>query len=170
MLIEPRDALAQVAEQYVGVHEEGDNSGPLVESFQRAVDGKAEREPWCLAFCFFCLDQVTEHSGICSGLYRTESVMLLWAKTPKQWIRQKPAKGLIAIWQERRNSRLGHAGIVVATQSGGKLFWTVEGNTSPSSEVDRQGDGVYRKLRKGYSVPGSQMILLGFLDPFTQDQ
>ena len=40
--------LVELAQEFVGVKESGGNNrGPLIEDFQRMVDGKAQGEPWC---------------------------------------------------------------------------------------------------------------------------
>jgi hypothetical protein len=47
--------LVEFAKKYVGTKEDPkkDNSGELIVLFQKAVDGKAQGEPWCMAFTQF---------------------------------------------------------------------------------------------------------------------
>lgn len=61
----------------------------------------------------------------------------------------------------------GHAGIVVGCD--GKSIATLEANTSPgkavSAEADRNGDGVYKKVRTLDFTKKPGLCLLGFLNP-----
>jgi len=53
--------LVEEALKWVGTMEKGgDNKGPEVEEFQKAVDGKAQKEPWCMAYVQFCIKKVEE--------------------------------------------------------------------------------------------------------------
>lgn len=69
--------------------------------------------------------------------------------------------GDLILWQHGDTVQ-GHVGIVIAALQNGYL--TVEGNTSDSLGIDREGDGVFVKLRpKGGT---SKMKQLGFLRAF----
>lgn len=166
-IMPPRDEanLMLVAEamKYIGVTEHGgENKGPQVEEFQKAVDGKAAGEPWCAAFMMFCLQQAEDLTGLSSAVHRSEHCLTVWNMTPKDMRREKPEPGCLVIWQYGETTA-GHMGIVKEVLPDGRMI-TIEGNTSDSSGVEREGDGVFEKNR---SVVGSdKMKVAGFLLPF----
>jgi hypothetical protein len=153
-------ALAWLASQFDGVRESGGNNrGTLVERFQRAVDGKAEGEPWCLAFVMYCLDQVDELAGSHAHLLpRTEATQLLWNSARAELKTDGPEVGAIIVW--RSGPGRGHCGIVTGIVGGN--VETIEGNTGGGDQ--RDGDGVFRKRRINGQIPGMQ--LLGYLRPW----
>lgn len=153
--------LIDEAKKWIGTKETRPNGGSAVESFQKAVDGKAMGEPWCAAFCFFCIKQVEAETGHKSPLFFTEHVMTCWSKSPKNLRLVKPEPGALVLWRFD-NSASGHMGIVYDIQ--GESIKTIEGNTSDGSGVVREGDGVYERFR---SIHGSgKMKIVGYLDPF----
>jgi hypothetical protein len=159
--------LVKEASEYVGVKETGPNQGPDVEMFQRAVDGKASKESWCMCFVQYCIHQVEQQLGIRSNVFNSEHCLTVWRNTIHDLHRAHPAPGYIAIWQHYdefgKATSNGHTGIVTEVLDADR-FATVEGNTSDSSSVDRNGDGVYRKTR--YLKTHGTMQLVGFIDPF----
>jgi hypothetical protein len=174
---ERQRALVWWVKQWIGFSEEGGpNKGQAVERFQRAVDGKAEGEPWCLAFCFFCLkatDDLFDAMALASlpghRLYPTEHVLTAWGRSPLEARSDAPEAGALAVWQHVKDGQptsSGHAGIVVDVLSNG-TFRTVEGNTSKPGGDQREGDGVYLKERTMGGLPG--LRLLGFLKPWPQE-
>lgn len=156
------DLLVETAKSYIGIHEEGAaNHGAQVEEFQKAVDGKAQGEPWCMAFVQFCVKKASKQDV----LFDSEHCMTAWFKSPicarYDATETKVAPGFIAIWRHEGTSN-GHTGIVVSVTKDEIL--TVEGNTSGGPGVEREGDGVYLRPR---SRSGSgKMRLIGFIDPF----
>lgn len=177
MQIEPGEAkpriLAAEAKRWVGLTElGGDNRGQVVEMFQKAVDGKASGEAWCLSFVQFCIKQVDvlwdemtlQTSGMRSRLYPTEHVLTCWNQSPKEHRLTKPEPGCLILWNHTKDGKptsLGHAGIVIEVNSDGTCK-TVEGNTGDGAGVVREGDGVYKKNRK-WDQPAGSMVVLGFL-------
>ena len=156
--------------RWIGVKEVGgDNKGQLVEMFQKAVDGKAHGEAWCLSFIKFNLNWVDK---VCrevfddefgSKLFQTEHVMTMWHKSPKELRRTEPKTGYIAVWRHKGTTN-GHAGIVSTVLPSARRFNCIEGNTGPGAGVVREGDGVYERSR---SMDGAgSMELLGFLVPW----
>ncbi len=162
--------LIKNALPFVGVREEGGpNKGVWVEIFQKAADGKAQGEPWCMSFVQYCVKQAAKQLGILppkpfSDSADTEHCMTAWNKTPAQARYKEPKPGLIVIWK-KGSTQSGHTGIVVAADLAVGLMLTIEGNTGPdSSEVKREGDGVYLKTR---AIKGTgDMVVVGFIDPF----
>jgi len=154
-----QNALAAIAETYVGLTEVGgDNQGQMVERFQRAVDGKAQKEAWCLALVWHC---ILEAQVLCEKitmqsfeeqpeLFKTEHVMTMWNKSPKIQRITEPAPGVLALWQHFKNGKatgMGHVGIITRHITGTSVL-DVEGNTSnPDHGMVRNGDGIYLKKR-----------------------
>jgi hypothetical protein len=167
-------ALAWFAKQWVGFTEHGGpNKGQAVERFQRAVDGKAEGEPWCLGFVFYCIaateelsEELTQATLPKNNLVVSEHVMTAWKRAPTLARVAAPELGTIAIWNHLKDGEptdSGHAGIVVGLLDA-KRFETVEGNTSRPGGDQREGDGVYIKERTTDGLPG--LRLLSFLRPW----
>lgn len=171
-------ALAWLARQWVGFREEGGaNKGFAVERFQRAVDGKAQGEPWCLAFVMYCLasvDDLFESMAQLSlpghALYHSEHVMTCWARSPVKARVADPEVGALAIWEHHSHGKAtgsGHCGVVVELLGEGR-FRAVEGNTSEPGGDQREGDGVWLKERGIDGLPSLRLI--GFLRPWLDDR
>jgi hypothetical protein len=159
--------LIEVATKYIGVKEATNhNDGPEVEMFQKAVDGKANGESWCMGFVQYCIKQVEQIKNIRTNLFSSEHCLTVWNKTDHDMRRTEPQPGYIVIWQHG-NTTQGHTGIVTSgLQMDGVTFNTIEGNTGDGSGVVRDGDGVYRRTR---SINGAgSMKVLGFIDPFAE--
>lgn len=167
-----RRLLVSEAKRWVGFTEMGgDNKGQIVEAFQKAVDGKAVGEAWCLSWAMFCCknvdaavsDILEKETGL-HALENTEHCLTCWYKSPVTNQFTEPHPGDIAIWRHGTSSS-GHCGIVVQVENGTGYMWTVEGNTSSTdSSVQREGDGVYLK-RRNIRATGS-MKVIGFLQPW----
>jgi hypothetical protein len=164
-------ALAWFARQWVGFKEEGgQNKGQVVELFQRAVDGKAQGEPWCAAFLQFCVmrvddlfEEMTMVSAVRSRLYRSELCMDLVRYTPEDCRVTEPVPGAVVVWSKLQGglpSAQGHCGIVHGIYDGGVV--TVEGNTGMGDQ--REGDGVSFKRRARGDIPG--FVRLAWLAPW----
>lgn len=164
----PLNRLVELALSYEGVREVGGaNRGPEVEQFQKAVDGKAWGEPWCMAFVQFCVKKVCKEIGFSEVLPNTESCVELWKKVDPFLKLEKPMVGCLVIWENYHQGEptgKGHVGIVVEVLND-NLIETIEGNTGPDSKtINREGDGVYKKTRFSYSF--GKMRVLGFVAPF----
>ena len=142
------DVLIYEAERWVGAKEEGTNQGQIVQYFQKAVDGEADGESWCMCFCQFVFKSTRfileriDPTFTPLSLFATEHCMTLWKNTPEAQRLSKPEKGCLVIWQHydssNRPTTNGHCGIVVDVDSKGNLI-TVEGNTSSGKNIDRDG-------------------------------
>lgn len=162
--------LVHEATRWVGTREiGGNNRGQCVRMFQKAVDGVASGEPWCLAFVQFCCNQADGSFdamlGTCNKphlLFKTEHCMNLWDNMPEECKQGHPEAGTVAIWN-KRGTRQGHTGIVSSVLSMNEFF-TIEGNTSGKKSVDREGDGVFEKIRTMKDI--GSMTLVGFLRPW----
>lgn len=166
-----RTALVNIALSYRGVTEEGgDNQGDMVEMFQRAVDGVNSGEPWCMAFIQHCIKRAERLTNRRSNIFRSESVVETWKRSPLAMRRTTPGTGYVMLWQKGLTAQ-GHAGIICALKiaAPGPVVTgvvTVEGNTSPrrGDFIEREGDGVHEKDRTLTKM--GQFNLLGYLDPF----
>lgn len=155
-----RAELLLEANKWVGVHEKGgNNKGPEVEEFQRAVDGKASGEAWCLAFQQFILKKVEAKLKVKSGLYNTEHCMTLWNKNSAAYGVAKPKPGCWILWNHA-NTSSGHVGMVEFLEP----LRTIEGNTGPDkNRIQADGDGVYKKDR--HLLTYGDMKFVGYIDP-----
>lgn len=160
-LDEPLSRFLQIAMGEVGVRETGKNDGPDVRKYQLALDGVAQREPWCAAFVVWCLRQVEAELGVPSGLVLSEHVATMWNKSPQALKGQTPRVGSIFCWRKIGTAQ-GHMGIVEALGTDGKTILTIEGNTG-SGDI-REGDGVYRKRRPARAP--KDFMVLGYLYPW----
>jgi hypothetical protein len=121
---------------YVGVKEiGGQNKGPVVERFQKAVDGIAMGEPWCVSFVYYVANEVCRYYQVSNPLFKSEHCQTFYEYTPDKYKRRNPDPGTIFIKKNRMNMK-GHAGI-------NTLRGTIEGNTNDGDS--REGDGVYEK-------------------------
>lgn len=170
---ERRELLVKEALKWIGTKETGgENRGKEVEMFQRAVDGKAQGEPWCLAFVQFCVkaagkEYERRHGGVNKPdvFYQTEHCMTLWSKTDPRARLNDPIPGCLVIWQYWKDGRptpQGHVGIVVSVFD--QNIETVEGNTSGATSIEREGDVVARKFRRRF--PSGSMRVKGYLVPW----
>ncbi len=159
------------AKRWLGfVERGGDNKGQAVEAFQRAVDGKAVGEAWCMSFSQYCVKQVDllvdelleEQLKTKSLIHKSEHCLSTWNKSPAHCRIAVPTVGSLMIWQKESTS-FGHTGIVVNIDTRG-MIWTIEGNTGPGEGVRRDGDGVYLKKRSQDGM--GKMRVLGWLLPW----
>lgn len=156
--------LIEEAKKWIGVHEDkskGDNCGKEVEMFQKAVDGKAQKESWCMAFVQFCIKQVEQKNKIQCLVFKSEHCLTVFRESQSKVVKD-PQPGDLIIWRFGNTSN-GHVGIIEKLLGEGRCM-TIEGNTSNSQSVEREGDGVFSKNR---SLKGSeQMRVVGFIRPF----
>jgi hypothetical protein len=157
------ESLVTEARKWVGVKEAtGHNDGVEVEKFQKAVDGKAQGESWCMAFVQFCLQQVEAAEQVRTNVFSSEHCLTVWNKTPVEHRSETPAAGYIVIWQHGDTTQ-GHTGIVTGVVNA-NTFSTIEGNTGSGAGVIRDGDGVYNRSRE--LTGAGTMKVVGFLNPF----
>lgn len=164
MMTPAHESLVAIAQLYVGVKENwGSNSGDYVNLFQEEVDGVAQREPWCMGFVQFCLGENFRQNGYESGLFRSEHCLTVFNNSKHLQVCEFPLyPGCIVIWQKNGTTQ-GHTGIIESVGEDGTLY-TIEGNTSDGTGLNRDGDGVYRRTR---SLPGTgNFTVVGILDPY----
>jgi hypothetical protein len=149
------------AEACVGIYESGgNNKGPMVDLIQSTI-GRAEGEPWCLAFVQTCLAYAELRTGIESPIYPTEHCLTCWDQTPVvQRVKTSPLKYAIVIWRHEGTSN-GHSGIVIESDKR-QWFRSVEGNSNISGSRDGDCVGYHKRdwIREG------NLVKVGFLKPF----
>lgn len=152
-----QDAIANI-----GVTEQGgENRGKYVETYLAAA-GARKGDPWCMAFVYFRFKSAADTLQIpLPKLFpRTASTVVAsnWYKDSGRWITHQQARanpdlvqpGDMVFFYFAAKRRIAHVGIVIAIQADG--VWTVEGNTSDGTGVDRDGDGVYKRFRTWKSL------------------
>lgn len=92
----------------------------------------------------------------------SEHCLSVWRNAPLENRTQTPEPGCIIIWQHGETEQ-GHTGIVERVFSNGKLG-VIEGNTNADEVVNREGDGVYRKVRDTNAA--GPMKVVGYLLPW----
>lgn len=140
----------------VGVTEQGgNNSGKFVEVYLDSV-GLDAGNPWCAAFVRFRFEDAAKDlgvklpssfpdSGYCPDYSAWGRSRGLWMPVSSDESRDDVQPGDLALFWFASKKRHAHIGIVVEVHTWG--VWTVEGNTSDDSGVNRDGDGVYKKRR-----------------------
>ena len=150
---------ADFALKNVGVTEdEGkENSGKFVNIYLKSV-GLTPGNPWCASFVYYRIQDAAKvlsatlspkppKSGYCPDWKD-------WAKDNGLWLPvdtdEKILPGDLALFYFSAKGRVAHIGIVVERMKNSMGVYTVEGNTGPErgQEVNRDGDGVYRKERE----------------------
>lgn len=150
--------------------------GQIVELFQKAVDGRAQGESWCLSFVMACAMQVDRQfdyalanilkiTPIPMVLYQTEHVLTCWNKSPYIARIPKPEIGCLILWQYFKNrigTASGHVGIV--QEEYGDDVLCIEGNTNANDPaVIREGNVVASKRRRWKTTAKDSMQFRGFL-------
>ncbi len=78
------DSVLEIAKQQSGQKEEpkGSNRGPMVTQYQNRTGYPGGGVPWCLCFCYWCIDQACRAASIPNALKKTGScdVVMAWAK------------------------------------------------------------------------------------------
>lgn len=141
-------AFLNLAKAFVGQREVPVNKGQLVQLFQK-ITGNVPPAPWCSSFVVWCLVAVL---GKRSPLPRSGAVQAVanWAQA-RGILVDYPARGaLMVFWNQRdsRGPRFAHIGAVLEViDAQRKITRNIEGNTSDSKGVDREGVGVFEKER-----------------------
>jgi hypothetical protein len=175
--------IIKIASKYLGLYETKENaewnatadavaSPAQLESIMQAVGWK-EGWPYCMAFCEAVWAEAYKAAGAPDSVKAyvkeklTPSVMQSFNAVESRVVKD-PTPGSIFFMQKGFTGN-GHAGIVVGYNPETKKIATIEANTSPNAataEQDRNGDGIYKKIRtldlKEHSY---NLHLVGFLEP-----
>lgn len=120
------------------------NRGPGVKKYLNSV-GLGEGYAWCMAFIYWCVQEVCNDYGVQNLLQKTGGVLAQWNGSKVLRV-DKPEKGDVFIIDFGKG--LGHAGIIVDVE--GDAITTIEGNTN--DEASREGYIVAEKKRKIKSI------------------
>jgi hypothetical protein len=142
--------VLKIAQSFVGVKEQNNNSGYWVNKFLKNVHLSSGNQ-WCGAFVSYCLDSAKVTSlKVRSGLARRFVTKKSIKATQVLYGNKQIPSGSIIIWK-RGGSIFGHVGIV--EQWKGLKGYTIEGNTTSGIKgVQFTGDGVYRRIRSIYPL------------------
>lgn len=153
-----------------GVTEEGgDNRGKWIKIYLQEV-GLPEGYAWCAAWLKFryvtaarklkeqLSDEFLDLNGWTPDWQKYALKHKIWI--PIEEVRKNPSlvkPGYAIFYYSKSKERVYHCGLVVRTNKFGVA--TVEGNTSPGTEIEANGDGVYLKRRNYNRIPnGSGFI------------
>lgn len=139
-----REKIVATALREVGTQERtGNNDGP-VDKYLAAVGLSKTRNPYCAAFVYW----VGKNAGLSRNPYPRSawSPDFLPAGSTSKIASARPGD-TFGVYHASKG-RIAHTGLVRGWQ--GRYLWTLEANTSPgqsTGEADRNGDGVWSKLR-----------------------
>lgn len=158
-----RNLFIYAAEACVGIVEEGgNNKGLYIVEIQKTVDGKAQREAYCMSAVQTWIAYVERKLGVHSTLFASEHCMTTWRKTPvSKRVKRIPAPGAIIIWKNGKTDS-GHTGIVLDYQGTKSNMETLEANTGSGNM--RDGDGIYIKQRNKKKT--GKLVIQGYIIPF----
>lgn len=151
----PQSILADIAMQYIGVRETGNNragsSSKMLEIFNAddlVINGKTDGYPWCAAFVSLCVQKLCRQSPFFSTLIppREASVsrfLNIWAEHNKCTIFKPDDETLEAVKGDIVVFNFSHIGIVESNNL--TSISTIEGNTNAAGS--REGVAVARKIR-----------------------
>lgn len=128
-----------------------DNKGPGVKKYLNSV-GLGEGYAWCMAFVYWCVQEVCNDFKVNNSLLKTGGVLNQWNSRAGLRV-STPRPGDIFIMDFGKGQ--GHTGIVIEVQ--GDSIVSIEGNTN--DQASREGYIVAEKKRKISSIKG-------FLRPF----
>lgn len=166
-----RNALALIAEQEIGVREEGGpNRGPRIREYQGATWLEPDSWPWCAAFICWIIREWLKAEPVRVALKLTKDEGGMWRPRTAgafdfvNWAKKKGLKVLTNKEPCMRGDIIvfnfngsGHIGLSTADRSPAQPIETVDGNTNGLGS--REGDGVYRKERKRSVVKAIIRIL-----------
>jgi hypothetical protein len=168
----PRCLIA-AAEAFVGLREEGDNRGLMIDLFLKGVN-QPPGQPWCAAFVHHVgqrshFDPIANKSSW--PLPNTASCYMLGVYAAQQRILvDEPLDGDVFLLWSPMYTRFAHTGIVSRVVERGKTPagspWfdchTIEGNTN--DDGGRDGWGVLRRIRRFYPRVGDRFVRWAELD------
>jgi hypothetical protein len=166
----PNSRLIELMREHIGLREEGENRGELIDKFNLA-SGVPVGSPWCLSLIQYLVAQVDYELGLKNKLPKTASVMYLWGNCANKLL-CGPEPGTLVIWQMYSKSGFptsaGHVG-VISHRVSSEVIQSIEGNTrgvDPASGIiDRDGKEVVEQ-RRVLNKNGRPMAYLGCLNPW----
>lgn len=141
-----RECVVTCAKEELGVKEKtGNNDGDRVKLYL-AVTGLSEGYPWCaacMAFVFNICGVASPSSAYCPDWFKTNDIIYKRNSSKNDFDKCQPGD-LIGIWFSSKG-RIAHMGMIESVE--GQKVTTLEGNTTDSDPMNRDGDGFFRKYR-----------------------
>lgn len=164
------EKIVQVASQYVGMHEIGQNAGwdDLRFAAHMAECGWQRGQAWCAYFAELVWKEAMPEIWSELDKLFSAGAVATWNRFREAdgWICDKhPQPGDAVIWQhwyDNQPTWKGHAGIVLRV-IGPNEIETIEGNTNASG--GREGDEVAIKHRMLNFDARTGLVLKGFIHP-----
>lgn len=157
------ESLARVAASQIGVTEgEKNNTGAVIEAYQRSTWLAGTGWPWCAAFVCWCVLQVIQTHGLKPQGWKRPRTAGAWDL--ENWAAGRPPHDPNAGWQlmpfktvPRRGDIVtfnwSHVGICTGFKANGQVVYTVEGNASLRAVSDStSGDGVVARTHPLRSI------------------
>lgn len=160
----PWALLADFAAGYLGEREVSRNQSPFLQRVWRLSGigdwGYVQRQPWCAVFVAYCIAEVSRVDRRLKRPFPPTASVLEFVERSRNF--QIPCLP----WQDARKGdvvtflpHFSHIGIVEERVASGLI--TIEGNTNPQGS--REGDGVYRRERKGSLCAAVWALPVGLL-------
>lgn len=158
----PNELVVRALQAMLGIHEEGGNNrGILVSAIQDTVGGP-DHWAWCMSLQQTAVAFVEKKFSMVCDLAESEHCLTVFnaAKKAKR-ILKKPEIGSLVVWQHGY-TQSGHVGCVtrISAMKDG-WFVCIEGNTGGGSGIEREGDGVFEKIRNAQG--SKEMRVLGYV-------
>jgi surface antigen len=141
--------VLELAKSQLGKTEnpKGSNWGEPVKSYLASV-GITFPASWCMAFVYWCFNEVCKKHGIANPLVKTGGVLAHWNKTKALKV-TKPQ--IMDIFIMDFGGGLGHTGFVLSVNNDGTII-TIEGNSN--DEGSREGFEVCSRILNISSMKG----------------
>jgi hypothetical protein len=133
-----------VANTQLDIREEGNNGGPEVKRYLKAV-GLGIGNPWCMSFVYWCVNLASQKLEVTNPLIKTGGVLDQYNRTTLRKIPARAATGVKPgdIFIMDLGAGKGHTGFVESIT--GSIVNTIEGNTN--DEGSREGIEVCKRQR-----------------------
>jgi hypothetical protein len=127
----------------LGVKEVGNNGGTRVNQYLASC-GLGTGYPWCAAYINYHAKDFCTPPKRAAGSYS-------WFPKNKRIPFKAIKEGDLVGFYFKSLGRIGHIG-AITNYKGGNTIITIEGNTSSSTGLDRDGQGVYSKRRMKFQI------------------
>lgn len=140
----------------------GNNRGEFVRKYLKSA-GFGEGAPWCAAFTYWCIEEAAQFLN-CKNPFqgmKYPALVSAYATMARDngWLMppERAREGDLVVFHWPSGNHIGflldRPPVLAGRSDVVGPFWTIEGNTGPgvgfsAEEMEREGDGVYRKLRK----------------------
>lgn len=136
----------------------GNNQGPRIKKYlANTMPPINVAAPWCCAFTNYCADIAAQGLGVLNPLDEVKHEALVqsvvdWAHHGGNVV-AIPEPGDLVAYRFNKAQRWNHIGFVLRPPDRLGMLATIEGNTGPPDGDQREGDGVYLKMRFLSSQP-----------------